>query len=159
MTLSRPPRARAAWGAALLLSLLVLAGCSDGGPKIVPVSGTVTIDGQPLAYGHIQVMPDGWRPASSRIGSDGRFSLTTTVSGDGCAVGTHPVVILAGESVSAEATKWHAPKKYADAKLSNLTVTVTGPTTDLKIELKWAGGKPYTEKFEKEGGSEFQGNK
>jgi hypothetical protein len=146
-------------GAALAAALIGLAGCGGGGPKIVPVSGVVTIDGQPLTYGHIQVLPTGWRPASSRIGSDGRFMLTTTVSGDGCAVGTHPVVILAGESISPEATKWHAPKKYADSATTNLTVTISKATDDLKIELKWGGGKPFTEKIEKEGGTEIQGFK
>jgi hypothetical protein len=150
---------RTLFGAALAAALLGLGGCGGGGPKVVPVSGTVTIDGQPLTYGHIQVLPTGWRPASSRIGSDGRFMLTTTVSGDGCAVGSHAVVILAGEPISPEATKWHAPKKYADAATSNLTVTITGPTNDLKIDLKWGGGKPFTEKIEKEGGTEVQGFK
>ncbi len=157
MRRSSPPRARVARGAALLL--LALAGCGDGGPKVVPASGVVTIDGQPLAYGYIQVMPTGSRPASGRIGLDGRFTLTTTAPGDGCAVGTHTAAILAGESVSAVAMKWHAPKKYADRTASNLTVTVTGPTDALRIELTWAGGKPFTEKFDKEGGSEFQGSK
>ncbi len=152
-------RARLIAGPALAAVLVALSGCGDSGPKIVPVSGVVTIDGQPLTYGHIQVIPTGWRPASSRISSDGRFMLTTTVSGDGCAVGTHSVVILAGESLSDVATKWHAPKKYADSKTSNLTVTITGPTEDLKIDLTWGGGKPFVERFEKEGGTELQGFK
>ena len=146
-------------GAALVAALVGLAGCGDGGPKIVPVSGVVTIDGQPLTYGHIQVSPTGWRPASSRIGADGKFMLTTNVSGDGVAVGTHQVVILAAEALNPEATKWHAPKKYADFKTANLTLTVTGPTTDAKIELKWdKGGKAFIEKMPKEGGSENAGS-
>lgn len=148
-------RARfAACVAIVAVATVALTGCGDGGPKMVPVAGTVTIDGQPLTYGQIQVLPNGWRPASSPIGSDGRFMLTTTVSGDGCPVGTHNVVILAGEQLSADAMKWHAPKKYADPKTSKLTVTITGPTTDLKIELKWDGGKPFIDKIEREGGSE-----
>jgi len=150
-------RARLAVAVALTFALLAPVGCGQGGPKIVPVSGIVTIDGQPLTYGHIQVLPTGWRPASSPIGSDGRFMLTTTVSGDGCPVGTHTVVVLAGESLTPEATKWHAPKKYSDAKLSGLTMTVPGPLTDAKIDLKWNGGKPFTEKLDKEGGTENQG--
>jgi hypothetical protein len=149
-------RARFTAGAALAVAAVGLAGCGDGGPQIVPVSGIVTIDGQPLTYGHIQVIPTGWRPASGRIGTDGRFTLTTTVSGDGCAVGTHPVAILAGESLTSETMKWHAPQKYADIKTSDLTVTITGPTDDLKIELKSdGGGKPS--KSVKEGGTENQG--
>jgi hypothetical protein len=146
---------RVAAGLFLAVFTSVLAGCGSSGPTMVAVAGTVTIDGQPLTYGQIQVLPNGWRPASSPIGSDGRFMLTTTVSGDGCPIGTHNVVILAGEPLSGEAMKWHAPKKYADASTSKLTITITGPTNDLKIELKWdKGGKPFVEKVEKEGGSE-----
>ncbi|VTR97998.1 hypothetical protein [Tuwongella immobilis] len=141
--------------AVMTMVLLTASGCGDSGPKVVPVSGTVTIDGKPLAYGHIQVLPSGWRPASSPIDSNGRFSLTTTDPKDGCILGTHPVVVLASESINPTTTKWHAPKKYTDTKTSNLTVNITGPTEDLKIELTWGGGKPFTEKFDKEGGSEF----
>lgn len=151
-------RARFTAGAALMIVVVSLAGCGDSGPKIVPASGIVTLDGKPLTYGHIQVMPTGWRPASGSIGPDGRFTLTTTDPGDGCVVGTHPVVILAGESTSPETMKWHAPKKYADSETSNLTVTITEATDDLKIDLTWAGGKPFTEKFAKEGGTEFMGS-
>jgi hypothetical protein len=148
-------RARLTAGAALAAVLVALTGCGSGGPKIVPVSGIVLIDGHPLTYGHIQVLPDGWRPASGRIGADGRFTLTTTASNVGCAVGTHPVAILAGESLTPETMKWHAPQKYADITTSDLKVTITGPTDDLKIELKSDGGKPN--KSVKEGGTELQG--
>lgn len=144
-------------GVTLVVVLGALTGC-DGSPKVVPVSGIVIIDGQPLTYGHIQVLPTGYRPASGRIGPDGRFTLTTTVSGDGCAIGTHTVVILASESLSPQETKWHAPKKYADSKTSDLTVTITQATDDLKIELKGDGGKPPA-KVNGEGGTEFQGFK
>jgi hypothetical protein len=150
-----PPaaRARLAAGAALTAAFLVV-GCGDGGPKIVPVSGSVTIDGQPLTYGHVQVLPAGWRPASARLDGNGRFTLTTTNPNDGCAVGTHPAVVLAGESLTPETMKWHAPEKYANASTSGLTVTITGPTDDLKIELK-SDGSMKPAKVSKEGGSEF----
>lgn len=150
-------RARLTAGVALVAILVVLTGC-DGSPKVVPVSGIVIIDGQPLTYGYIQVLPTGYRPASGRIGSDGRFTLTTTVSGDGCAVGTHTVVILASESIGPKETKWHAPEKYADSNTSNLTVTITQATDDLKIELKGDGNKPPP-KVSGEGGTELQGFK
>ena len=140
------------WGIGGILIFLLIFGL--GNVILYYTTGIVIIDGQPLTYGHIQVIPTGWRPASGRIGGDGRFTLTTTVSGDGCAVGTHPVAILAGESLTPETMKWHAPEKYADVKTSNLTVTITGPTDDLKIELKSDGGSKPT-KIIKEGGSEF----
>jgi hypothetical protein len=147
-------RARVVSVAALAAVFLALAGCGDG-PKIVPVSGMVTIDGQPLAYGHVQILPEGWRPASGRLDGSGRFTLTTTTPNDGCPVGTHPAVVLAGESITPETMKWHAPTKYADVKTSNLTVTITGPTTDLKIELKSDGTMKPGKTPKGEGGSEF----
>lgn len=151
-------RARLIAGVALVAALVASTGCGDGGPKIVPVSGIVLIDGHPLTYGHVQVFPTGWRPASARIGGDGRFTLTTTTANDGCAVGTHTVVVLAGESLNSDTMKWHAPQKYADSKTSGLTITITQATDDLKIELKGDGGKP-ADKGTREGGTELQGFK
>lgn len=148
------PPARRTAGGVLAAAVLALAGCGGGGPKIVPVSGVVTLDGQPLAYGHVQVLPAGWRPASGKLDGNGRFTLTTTTPNDGCPIGTHPAVVLAGESVTPDTMKWHAPSKYADVATSQLTVTITGPTDDLKIELK-SDGSMKPAKVVREGGSEF----
>lgn len=147
--------ARLAACAALAAVLLTPTGCGEVGPQIVPVSGTVTLDGKPLAYGHVQVLPAGWRPASGRLDGAGRFTLTTSSPNDGCAVGTHPVVVLAGESITPETMKWHAPQKYADVTTSGLTVTITGRTDDLKIELKSDGSMKPTKPVIGEGGTEF----
>jgi hypothetical protein len=149
------PAGRTALVAAVAVGFLALSGCGESGPQIVPVSGTVTIDGQPLTYGHVQVLAAGWRPASGRLDGSGRFTLTTTAPNDGCAVGTHPVVVLAGESLTPETMKWHAPSKYADVSTSGLTVTITGPTDDLKIELKSDGSMKPSKPVRGEGGSEF----
>lgn len=128
---------------------LLLAGCSSG-PKIVPVSGQVLIDGKPLEHGVVQVAPAGFRPAVGTIGPGGRFTLETLEPGDGCVVGTHPAAVIANESTSPSSQRWHAPKKYADASTSGLQVTIDGPTDSLKIELSWDGGKPFVEHYNKE---------
>jgi hypothetical protein len=65
------------------------------------------------------------------------------------------VVVLAGESLTPETMKWHAPQKYADVSTSNLTVTISGPTDDLKIELKSDGSMKPSKPVKGEGGSEF----
>lgn len=129
--------------------LLLAVGCSKG-PEIVPVSGQVLIDGKPLTHGFVQVAPKGFRAASGKIGPDGRFTLTTLKPGDGCLVGTHPAAVIATESINAGSQRWHAPKKYQDFATSGLTVTVTGPTDSLTIELTWDGGKPFIQYFGKE---------
>ena len=64
--------------------------------------------------------------------------------------GTHPAAVVATESLGPGAQKWHAPRAYADLTSSKLNVTVDGPTQDLKIELTWAGGKPFVERYNKE---------
>lgn len=131
--------------AAAVGMVVTVAGCGDGRPARVPVSGHVLIDGKPLTYGFIRLMPEGARAASAQIGPDGRFTLKTFEDGDGVVPGTHPVMILAAEQVGSNSQKWHAPKKYADPATSGLTAKVDGPTDALRIELSWGGGKPFVE--------------
>jgi len=128
------------------LPATALIGCSSQ-PKIVPVSGTVLIDGELLTHGFVQVAPEGFRPATGKIGKDGRFTLTTLKLNDGCLPGTHPVAVIATETLGPGSQKWHAPRKYASNDTSGLTATVSGPTNDLKIELTWDGGEPFVQSF------------
>lgn len=132
------------WAAAVLLP-----GC-DSGPRVVPVSGTVLIDGKPLTHGVVQVIPDGGRAAVGDIQSDGRFTLTTFKSNDGCILGEHRVAIIAHETLGAGSQRWHAPKKYIDPTTSELTAAITGPTNDLTLSLTWGDEKPFVETFGRE---------
>lgn len=140
--------ARSAWttsAAAVMAIVATAAGCGDGRPARVPVSGQVLIDGAPLSHGFIRLAPAGARPATAEIGPDGRFTLKTFEPGDGAVLGTHPVAIFGAEQLSPSKQRWHAPKKYANAKTSGLTATIDGPTDSLLIELTWDGGKPFVE--------------
>ena len=142
---ARPWRRIARWAgltssaAAVLLAI----GCSDGRPKRVPVSGQVLIDDKPLTLGIIQFVPKGARPAAGKIDSEGRFVLTSYDGEDGVVLGTHQIMVSAKEMISESKAKWHAPPKYADFRSSGLTVEVTEPVDDMKIELTWDGGKPF----------------
>jgi hypothetical protein len=129
------------------LAALVLlgTGCSDGRPSRVPVSGQVLIDGQPVTRGTVQVIPQGDRAAYADIGPDGRFRLSTFEDNDGCVLGKHKVVVVSREVINAGSQKWLVPKKYSSFEDSDLRIDVTGPTDTLKIELTWAGGKPFVE--------------
>lgn len=135
--------AAAALKVAFLLVLLV--GCGDGRPARVPVSGQVLIDGKPLALGNIRFVPTGGRPSSGKVGTDGRFTLMCYDGEDGAIPGTHRVAVSAGKIISESKMQWFAPKKYADFRTSGLEVTVSEPTSDVKIELTWNGGKPFIE--------------
>jgi len=135
----------------LVLALIVaVSGCGDQRPKRVPVAGKVLIDGQPLTYGFIQVIPENDRAATAKIGPDGSFRLTTFEENDGCVPGHHKVAVIANESLNPLTQKWHAPQKYMETGTSGLTIDVSDPTDSLVIELSWQGGKPFIEKFEAE---------
>jgi hypothetical protein len=134
---------------AILAIALASLGCSSQ-PKIVPVSGIVLIDGQPLKHGQILVAPAGYRPAMATLGPDGRFTLGTNADADGVALGTHPVAVVAYEIVKPGVQKWHAPKKYNSTETSGLTMTVEKATNDIVINLTWEGGKPFLVTSEKE---------
>jgi len=137
--------------ALLFASLVALAVVGCGGPKIVPVSGTITIDGQPLTTGHVFVMPKDGRAASGTIDKQGRFTLSTNDPGDGCLLGTHLVTVTAKEYSSPTRVKHLIPTKYSDPQSSETTVTIDGPTDKLQIALTWAGGKPYVQTFDGQG--------
>ena len=138
--------------------LLLASGCGNKGPKPVPVSGMVMIDGKPLAGGFIRVVPEGGRPSGGTIGTDGRFTLGCFTNDDGCLTGTHKVEIQGFESLSETRRKWLAPRKYASTGTSGLTVAINGPTDALRIDLTWAGS-PEKGPFVEEMAGELRGGR
>ena len=61
-----------------------------------------------------------------------------------CIVGKQRVEVIACEQLGATGYRWHAPEKYASYKSSGLEQEVTQPTSDVTLNLKWDGGKPFT---------------
>jgi hypothetical protein len=130
-----------------LLANALLAGCGDGRPTRVPVSGRVVIDGKPLNEGNIRFYPAENRVAMAKIQPDGSFKLSTYDFGDGVVTGRHPVSVNASKMVNMQTMRWFAPKKYAGANTSGLEFDVTGPTDAAEIQLSWEGGKPFDERI------------
>jgi hypothetical protein len=114
----------------IIAAALLIVGCGGSEPRLVPVAGKVMIDGKPLAYGTITVVPTNGRPAYGQIGEDGSFSLTTRSLNDGCIAGEHKLEITARRIISAGAQEWLAPKRYASAETSGLTLIVDKPEKD-----------------------------
>ena len=91
----------------LLVVPLLAAGCSGDGFKLVPVSGRVTKNGQPLPNVRVVFQPtDGENPGPGSAGTtdaDGRYTLVVSsqqYTGNGAVVGRHRVsigTILPGE--------------------------------------------------------------
>ena len=130
----------------LVLGICALAGCGEGRPERIAVSGKVLIDGKPLTQGVVQFVPVGARPSAGKLDADGRFTLRCYDGGDGVVPGTHRVMISAKEVLSESKVRWHAPPKYADFRESGLVFTLEEPTDDLVIDLTWDGKEPFVQK-------------
>lgn len=123
-----------------LVALVALSlGCGRKGPRPVPVSGTVTVDGKPLAGGAITVAPEKGRAAGGRIGPDGRFELSSWQPGDGVAPGTHRVEVIATKPLPGNRRQWLVPKKVRSLATSPLRLEVTGPMTGAVIAIETGG--------------------
>jgi hypothetical protein len=139
----------------IALALLCLQlGCGDGEDARLPVSGLITLDGQPLADAKITMMPkDGRRVANAITNESGRFeSATTFSSGDGALIGSHYVAItpktpppMPGDEISspgvkpAMGAKYVAPipAQYGKPKESGLEADVArGSDNDFSFELE-----------------------
>lgn len=87
---------RRSWSAAALTGLLALAAGCGGSAGLVPVSGTVRLDGQPLAQASLRFVPDGdarthWGTALT--GADGKYRVMGPQGQDGLAPGPYKVTV------------------------------------------------------------------
>lgn len=144
--------------------LFCLAGCGgDGRPELVEATGTVKLNGEPLADALISFQPEEgnpiMRPSRAQTDAQGRFTLGTYGKGDGIPVGSYRVSIqkrqLVGklpENYDPEAPEntpltyeWITPRELADPASSGLTAAVTE-----------AGLEPATFELERPGKPEIE---
>ena len=84
---------------AILWPLVVALGCGGGssGPPLVPVEGTVTFEGQPLANANVQLIPQGQnlgQTGFAKTDTAGKFAIgTADGKTKGAAAGEYKVVI------------------------------------------------------------------
>jgi len=142
---------------------IVLTGCSNSSrPPTYRVTGTVTLQGKPVAGAAITFVPTGEGEAASAItDSEGKYALTTWEAGDGARPGEYRVKVSKQEQKAVDPAKMVQnlsieeeqkiyveskkppppskrliPSKYEDDQTSGLMHTVEKkPTTfDIKIE-------------------------
>ncbi|MFO0959687.1 MAG: MBG domain-containing protein [Isosphaeraceae bacterium] len=138
------PRASAALGVALVLSLLP-AGCGSGGPVMGRVSGTVKYNGKPIEKGTISFTPtDGQRPSATGTITNGSYTLQTTEPGDGAAVGEYKVSFSDIDAAQlntdmpgmpVKIAKGALPKKYLDPGQSGKTAKVEKGSNTINFDL------------------------
>ena len=134
-----------------LVFLVVLgmasSGCSGSGDELPrePVSGTVSLDGEPVADGMIQFTPSG----GSGVGGGARIQAGSfsILRESGLVPGSYQVSINAAASPAAEPSKSAVPKKGAQlarelipAKYNSQTKLAVdikkGGASDLKFDLQ-----------------------
>lgn len=88
------------------LGLLMLfhVGCSSRGdqPELGTVTGTITLDGQPLAGVAVVFQPDNGRPSRGMTDAQGKYELTYIRQTKGAKVGPHRVEIAPSEEGEVE---------------------------------------------------------
>src|SRR5262245_42513281 len=102
------------WVAPLLLA--TLAGCSDSGPTIVKVSGTLTYKGQPVTNAYIQFLPEQGRQSWAQTDEQGRFKINYDRHQDGAVVGKHKVWLERRPTSAAESEAAMLGKRLPGSK-------------------------------------------
>lgn len=128
------------------IAIMLIVGCG-GDDRVSAVTGTVTLDGEPIADATLTFMPkEGGRPGFGITDANGAFTLTTFAEGDGAAHGVHVVTITAvEEKVSEKAEElaeefgslsevmqprrapkqiWRVPERYSESDTSGLEFDV-----------------------------------
>ena len=134
----------------LSVILTFASGCSDSGPKLHPVSGRVTLDGQPLANAGVMFFPRGSTLGNACIGmtdTNGKYILKPEKrNGTGAPEGEFAVTISkmkdppakakAGEPAAAETgLEETLSAKYWDSAKTILKATVPMGGTKIDFSL------------------------
>jgi hypothetical protein len=134
----------------LLAALLAVCGCAAREEPLHPVSGKVTIDGEPLTKGTVGLIPDLAKGNTSpyapqgKLGSDGSYRIAT-LGRPGAAPGWYKVTIWASAnepaSDSYQAMKdfqpqWLVNEKYTQAETTDLSVEVVPSPASGAYDLK-----------------------
>lgn len=80
----------------VVIGLVLLAGCgpqSEGLPDLAPVTGTVTMDGEPLPNASVTFEASGGATAYATTDADGKYELNYIRSNKGAGIGKNTVRI------------------------------------------------------------------
>lgn len=114
-----------------------LAGCGGNSAELIPVTGQVLLDGEPLTTGAVITTPEKGRGAQGQIDENGNFELTTRDLGAGAVVGHHSVAVVAHEELGQggpESPKRPlVPEKYMNPQTSGLSLDVQAGETSKEV--------------------------
>ncbi len=118
----------------LMLPLLCLCGCGPAGPELAEVSGTVTLDGQPLPGFIVNFIPVEKGTTSSGITDEtGQYRLMFTRDRSGVLLGEHHVTFEAMPLDDQPKNRVRLPRKYT--RTGELTATVQRGANSIDLDL------------------------
>ena len=83
----------------ICLIFVVIAGCGSDRPPLAPLTGTVTLDGEPVQYGGLMFSPvDGGRPSVGGSNEKGEFEAMYVYGVPGAIIGKHSVIFEEGSA-------------------------------------------------------------
>jgi hypothetical protein len=117
------------------LGVLVCAALLPAAVRAEPpakVSGTVTLDGKPLAGATVTFEPveKGGKKATGKTDENGAYVLTTSKAGDGALPGKYKVTVSV-----IRADKELVPARYSDKDKTSLTVEVVPKESQIDLNL------------------------
>lgn len=117
---------------------LALPGCGPKYPETFPVSGTVTLDGKPVAGAAVVFTPEEGHQATGTTDDSGRFELSTFQLGDGALPGPHRVTVAKTTTDPDEEEKvvFIIPQKYGNLQTSELTCDVQAEMGPVEYDLQ-----------------------
>ncbi|MGY8771700.1 MAG: carboxypeptidase-like regulatory domain-containing protein [Pirellulales bacterium] len=114
----------------LLLLACFLIGCGGGDySDLGTVSGTVTLDGQPLSNATVEFQPAEGRPSIGISDTSGNYTLEFSFNNPGASIGSHTVSITTAEA----RVKEKLPAKYHTK--SELKEEVQGGSNTFDLHL------------------------
>ena len=126
---------------AVVLVWALVSGCGGGDDQLptVRVSGTLAVEGKPVANGTIHFFPAKGRPASGIV-KDGKFTLTTYNDGDGAIAGKNRVAVQVSEEVPTKdgdtTSKSLIPLKFTNPDQSGIELEIPpSGYSNLSIDL------------------------
>lgn len=121
--------------------MIVCSGCGQSGPKLGQVTGTVTLDGQPVPRASITFAPVEPGPTSmGGTNKDGQYKLLFNTDRQGAVLGKHNVTIRSLEQDTDEDGKptgdapVKIPAKYGQVGALTAEVFTGSNTIDFKLE-------------------------
>lgn len=133
----------------VLLSFVLVGMAGCGGPKPIPVSGKVTLDGKAVANCGVLFIPVAGQDraltelASGETDAQGQFTLNMQ-KGSGAMPGNYHVTIVKQETLGMIGSvpgpngvriKWIVPRKYSTPETSGLQRTVSPQEHDFVFDL------------------------